>query len=121
MKKHLLALVIAALPCMALAQTDSTKNNITAPASTHNLATEEYASIMPKSKFMSDNITLVVEGMPGLYNTDKELLDENRKPMVFANMVETLNFMARLGGWVFVNTYSDSKGLHYLLKRPVNK
>ncbi|OOQ58704.1 hypothetical protein [Mucilaginibacter pedocola] len=106
---------------MALAQTDSTKTNIIAPASAHNLATEEYASISPVTKFMSDNITLLIEGMPDLYTYDKELLNEKRKPMVFANMVEALNYMARLGGWQFVNTYNDGKGLHYLLKRPVAK
>lgn len=106
-------LAIALLPCLAFAQTDTLK------ARPLNRATEEYASIMPKSKFLSDNITLLVEGMPGAYTNDKELLDENRKPMVFAHVVEALNYMARLG-WIYVNTYSDGKGLHYLLRRPVN-
>ena len=117
MKKLVLLLAVALLPCLAIAQTDTLKTTA-APASTTSRATEEYASILPKGKFMSDNITLLVEGMPGAYTNDKELLDENRKPMVFAHVVEALNYMAHLG-WLYVNTYTDGKGLHYLLRRPV--
>jgi hypothetical protein len=117
MKKLLLLLAVALLPCLAIAQTDSLK---TAPASTTSRATEEYASIMPKGKFLSSRITLLVEGMPEANTYEKELLDDKHQPMVFDNVVDALNYLARQG-WLYVNTYPYGDATRFLLKRPIVK
>ncbi|TFF34304.1 hypothetical protein [Mucilaginibacter psychrotolerans] len=119
MKKLFLLPALALLPCLAMAQTDTLKTG-TAPLIATSKATEQYASILPRNKFMSSRITLLVEGMPEASTYDKELLDDRRQPMVFDNVVDALNYMARQG-WLYVNTYADDHGIHYLLRRPIVK
>jgi hypothetical protein len=119
MKKLFLLLAVALLPCIAMAQTDTLKTT-TAPASTTSRATEEYASIVPKGKVFSSRITLLVQGMPEASTYDKELLDDKHQPMVFDNVVDALNYMARQG-WIYVNNYPYGDATGFLLKRPIVK
>jgi hypothetical protein len=108
MKKLLLLMAVAVLPCLAGAQTmpDTTRTR---------RAAEEYCSITPHGKAFSSKLTVDVDYGQSADDEEK-LVDSDRKVINFKSPVDALNYMARQG-WVYVNSIVTDKGVTYFLRR----
>ena len=85
----------------------------------------EYVQIVGTSKLMSTKLTIEIDfGQENKYwsNKDTQILDENKKKVVFNSMVDALNYMTS-HHYEFVQAYAVSEGsgkgsvYHYLLRK----
>lgn len=79
----------------------------------------KYVEIVAVSKFMSNKITVRVDyGQDAL--TGQKMKDRDGKALVFASVVNALNFMDK-NGWEFISNYvvteANQNVYHYLFRK----
>nr|WP_067059764.1 hypothetical protein [Mucilaginibacter sp. L294] len=115
MKKLILLAAVALLPCLAMAQTETT----TATPTTLKVPAEEYCIIRTHKGVFERTICIDVDRGKGP-DVDKRLRDDNGKEMRFNNLADALNYMAQ-NGWLYVNSIkvSNTDDPDYLMRRPL--
>lgn len=115
MKKLILIVAVALLPCLAIAQTEAAVSTQVAV----NTPTEEYCIVSTHKGIFERTLCIDVDRGQGP-EIDKRLRDDNGKEIRFNNLADALNYMGQ-NGWLYVNTIKTSNGddPDYLMRRPV--
>lgn len=111
MKRILVLLAAAILAliacCTASAQTAATDNNDLLVEEAQAQPFKVYCEIIGFDRVFSNKMTVQIDfgQFSNYWSTDRDLLDENGKTIVFNSMLDAVNYLAERG-WVFETVYT---------------